>query len=185
MRPTSSAAPRCCRPSAARRWEAEAHLQAAAHRLAIAAADRDDAGVLVDVVQLLTAHLPTDAGRAAHATTDLAALADRLEHEVREHVLGYAHLEHWRAPRLDAEVAWARLARDVARSGAALGEVSWYHAEEALADVLAAYTASRCSRVLQREDQAGVRAILGPVIESGIAVQAGLMKHLEDHIHAL
>jgi hypothetical protein len=45
----------------------------------------------------------------------------------------------------------------------------------------AAYTAFRCSRVLQREDTGGVRAILGPVIESGIAVQAGLIQHLQDH----
>lgn len=165
--------------------DAEAHLQAAASRLSVAAADRDDAAVLGDVVLLLTTHLPTDTGRAAHAATDLSALADRLEREVREHVLGIADLQHWRAPRLDAEVAWAQLAGDVARSSAALGEVSWYHAEEALADVLTAYAASRCSRVLRREDQAGVRAILGPAIESGIAVQAGLMKHLEDHIRVL
>lgn len=165
--------------------EAEEHLQAAGRRLDVAAGDRDDAAVLVDVVRLLLAHLPTEVGRAARTSTDLSSLADHLEREVREHVIGYAQLEHWRSPRLDAEVAWAQLTHDVARTNTAMEQESWYYAEKMLADVLAAYTASRCSRVLRREDQAGVRAILGPAIEGGIAVRAGLMKHLEDHIQAL
>lgn len=165
--------------------EAEEHLQAAEHRLANAAADREDAAVLADVVRLLSAQLPTDTGRNVRASVDLTALANHLEQRVKEHVLGYAGLNHWRTPRLDAEVAWAQLAHDVAHTSTALEEASWYHAEETLANVLAAYTASRCSRVLRREDQIGVRAILAPSIESGIAVQAGLMKHLEDHIRAL
>ncbi|MFC4951024.1 hypothetical protein [Pseudonocardia sp. GCM10023141] len=165
--------------------EAEEHLQAAVRRLVIAADDRDDAAVLADVVRMLLAHLPTDAGHAIRISTDLPALADRLERGVRTHIIGYAQLEHWRSPRLDAEVAWACLAQDAARTSTAIGQDSWYHAEKMLADVLAAYTASRCSRVLRREDQAGVRAILGPTIEGGIAIRAGLMKHLEDHIRAL
>ncbi|WP_308818034.1 hypothetical protein [Pseudonocardia alni] len=165
--------------------EAEQHLQAAGSRLEIAADDRDDAAVLADVVRLLLAHLPTDAGQTAQASTDLPALADRLERRVREHVIGYAQLGHWRSPRLDAEVAWAHLAHDVVLASRAVEQDSWYHAEQMLANVLAAYTASRCSRVMRRDDQAGVSAILGPSIEGGIAIRAGLMKHLEDHIRAL
>ena len=164
---------------------AEEHLTTAAIRLQVAATDREDAAILGTVVALLAAHLPSDAGRAAYADTDLSVLANTLDRGVREHILWSAGLEHWRAPRLDAEVAWARLARDVARTQSALAEASWYQAESTLADVLAVWTASRCSRVLRRSDHAGVRAILGPNISSGIAVQAGLMKHLEDHIEAL
>ena len=165
--------------------DAEEHLKAAERRLVAAAPDRIDAAVLADVARLLTVHLPTNAGRAAWKATDLTALAGQLEQHVREHVLGYTGLDHWRAPRLDAEVAWAQLARDVATTSVAMQQVSWYQAETVLADVLAAYTASRCSRVLCREDQTGIRAILGPAIESGIAARAGLMQHLEDHIAAL
>lgn len=142
--------------------EVEAHLQAAERRLASAADDRDDAAVMADVVRLLTVHLPTETGQAARADTDLSALAARLERGVREHLIGYLQLEHWRAPRLDAEVAWARLADEVARTASALNQVSWYDAEVVLADVLSAYTASRCSRVLRRDDRVGVRASSGP-----------------------
>ncbi len=59
--------------------EAEEHLQVAGRRLEIAADDREDASVLANVVRLLLAHLPTDAGQTARATTDLPALADHLE----------------------------------------------------------------------------------------------------------
>lgn len=164
---------------------AEEHLQAAERRLMIAAPERVDAAVFADVARLLTVHLPTDAGRTAREVTDLTALAGDLEQRVHDHVLGYTGLVHWRAPRLDTEVAWAQLARDVAATSVAVQQVSWYQADTVLADVLTAYTAARCSRVLCREDETGVRAILGPAIESGFAARAGLMKHLEDHIAAL
>jgi len=165
--------------------DVEEHLTSAAVRLQVAANDREDAALIGAVVKVLTASLPTEAGRAAYAATDFAVLADTLQRGVTEHVLGSIGLNHWRAPRLDAEVAWSQLVRDVARTQSALTEPSWYQAETTLAHVLAAWTASRCSRVLRREDHVAVRAILGPNIVGGIAVQAGLMKHLEDHIAAL
>lgn len=165
--------------------DTETHLQDAERRLGGAAPSRVDAAALADVSRLLSAHLPTDAGRAALNSTDLPALAGRLDKHVREHTFWSTGLPHWRSPRLDAEVAWVGLANDVVRSSDALTESSWYRAEEMLAHVLAAYTASRCSHVMRRQDQAGVAAILGPVIEDGIAVRAGLMKHLADHVRAL
>lgn len=165
--------------------ETESHLQDAERRLDVAAPSRVDAAAMADVSRLLAAHLPTDTGRAVLNSTDLPALAGRLDEHVREHVFWSTGLPHWRSPRLDAEVAWVGLANDVVRSSAALTEPSWYRAEEMLAHVLAAYTAFRCSHVMRREDQAGVAAILGPVIEDGIAVRAGLMKHLADHVRAL
>lgn len=165
--------------------EAETHLQAAERRLDAAADSRVDAAAMADVSRLLAAQLPTDTGRTLLNSTDLPALAVRLNQHVREHVFWSTGVPHWRSPRLDAEVAWVGLANDVVRSSAALTEPSWYRAEEMLANVLAAYTASRCSHVLRREDQVGVTAILGPVIEDGIAVRAGLMKHLDDHVRAL
>ncbi|MCZ2826022.1 MULTISPECIES: hypothetical protein [unclassified Modestobacter] len=165
--------------------DTETHLQDAERRLDVAAASRVDAAAMADVSRLLAAHLPTDTGRALLSSTDLPGLAVRLDEHVREHVFWSTGLPHWRFPRLDAEVAWVGLANDVVRSSAALTEPSWYQAEAMLAHVLAAYTASRCSRVLRREDQVGVAAILGPVIEDGIAVRAGLMKHLDDHVRAL
>jgi hypothetical protein len=165
--------------------DVEMHLQDAERRLALAADNRDDAAVLVDVVGLLHAHLPTQSGRAIRTGINVGEVAARLEHRVRGRALNYAGWDHWRAARLDAEVAWAQLAADIATSTAALQQASWYDAERVLADVLAAYSAFRCSRVLQREDTGGVRAILGPDIESGIAAQAGLIQHLHDHVQAL
>jgi hypothetical protein len=163
--------------------EAEGYLIAAERRFAMAAAEgREDAAAYGDVVTLLRTHLPTGHGLALWATVDLRALSVRLERAVREHVLGSACLEHWRSPRLDAEVAWVGLAQDVATAAAAIEQPSWYQVERVLGDVLAAWSASRCSRVLSKADQEGVQAILGPAIESGIAAQAGLMRHLEDHI---
>ena len=165
--------------------EAERHLQDAERRLETAAVSRVDAAAMADVSRLLAAHLPTESGRAALTSMDLPGLAVRLEVSVREHAFWSGGLPHWRSPRLDAEVAWVGLANDVVRSSVAVSEPSWYRAEEMLAGVLAAYTASRCSHVLRREDQEGVAAIIGPVIEDGIAVRAGLLKHLNDHVRAL
>lgn len=165
--------------------ETETHLQDAERRLDVAAASRVDAAAMADISRLLAAHLPTDTGRTLLRSTDMTALAVRLDGYVREHAFWSTGLPHWRSPRLDAEVAWVGLAHDVVRSSAGLTEPSWYRAEEMLAHVLSAYTASRCSHVLRREDQVGVAAILGPVIEDGFAVRAGLMKHLDDHARAL
>lgn len=160
-----------------------------AHRRLTAAAfggeGRPDAAAMADVVLLLMAHLPDDQGRQLYERTDLQLLAHRMEHNVREHVLGYAGLAHWRAPRLDAEVAWTRLAHTVAFTHQRLREPSWYQAATVLSQVLSAYRATRCSHVLQRHDQQGLQTLLAPRVETGIAARAGLMSHLEHHVAAL
>jgi hypothetical protein len=127
-----------------------------AHRRLVAAArggeGRPDAAAMADVALLLLVHLPNEQGQPDDRQTDFPVLAARLERNVREHVLGYAGLTHWRSPRLDAEVAWVRLARTVAHTCDRLGEPSWYQPATVLSQVLAAYTATRVSHVLQRYD---------------------------------
>lgn len=96
--------------------EAETHLQAAERRLDAAADSRVDAAAMADVSRLLAAQLPTATGRTLLNSTDLPALAVRLNQHVREHVFWSTGVPHWRSPRLDAEVAWVGLANDVVRS---------------------------------------------------------------------
>jgi hypothetical protein len=142
--------------------------------------DRIDARILGTTVAVLAEQLDAPVDERS-----LTELADQLARDVTEHVIGYAGLEHWRGARLDVEVAWARLVRDVTETQDALRQPSWYEAGRTLERILAVYTASRCVQVLTPDDVQGVRAILAPRIEAGIGVRAALLRHLEDHIVAL
>ncbi|MDQ1246701.1 MAG: hypothetical protein QG597_1069, partial [Actinomycetota bacterium] len=168
--------------------DARSYLDESLSQLLIAAESDDgrvDALVMSDVVRLLLTHLPDEHGYETYAATELRELAERLRHNAREHVLESAGLKHWRTSRLDAEVAWVHLAHEVAQVKEDLLKPTWYQATLVISGVLDAYSATRCSLVMQSADSDGVRALIGPAIESGIAVQANHMYLLEEHINAL
>lgn len=168
------------------------HLETAHQLFTIARADEDrvDARIMASAVEMLTTQLITHPDGSAlggvQAVEQLTHSAEELPADVREHTLGYAGLDHWRGARLDAEVAWASLARDVAATAAALTQTSWYTAARTHERVLAAYQATRCVQVLAKEnDLTGLRKLLAPRITAGIAASAALLTHLEDHVRAL
>lgn len=171
---------------------ASEHLETAHRRFTVARADEDrvDARIMASAVEMLTTQLLAardgDALGGIQVAERLTQLAGELAVAVREHTLGYAGLGHWHGARLDAEVAWASLARDVAATADALTQTSWYAAARTLERVLAAYQATRCAQVLVKdEDVAGLRALLAPRITAGIAANAALLTHLDDHVRAL
>lgn len=165
-------------------------LDTARRRFAIGRADEDrvDARLMAMAVDMLTTQLleggSGDAVDEESAET-LTRLADELVLTLQEHQLGYVGLDHWRGARLDAEVAWVGLAHDVAATARALTQQSWYAAARTLADVLAAYQATRCAQVLSSADAAGLQALLTPRITQGIGRNAALLTHLEDHVRTL
>ena len=166
------------------------HLDIARRRFAVAQTDEDrvDARLMATAVEVLTKQLPEFGGisSADEVSVDaLARLAKELMLTLQERRLGYAGLDNWRGARLDAEVAWAGLARDVAATASALTRRSWYAASRTLTDVLAAYQATRCAQVLSSVDVAGLQAILAPRITQGIGRNAALITHLEDHVRSL
>ena len=169
---------------------AKEHLDTAHRRFTVARADEDrvDAHLMATAVEMLRTQFPEDnSGSTAdeESAEALIQLADDLVLALREHRLGYVGLDNWRGARLDAEVAWVGLAHDVAATARALTQRSWYTASRTLADVLAAYQATRCAEVLCNTDVAGLRALLAPRITQGIGRNAALLTHLEDHVRAL
>ena len=143
---------------------------------------------MATAVEMLVTQLPEVGAVSSAEDTSaetLTRLADELVRTLREHRLGYAGLDNWRGARLDAEVAWVGLARDVAVTARALTQRSWYTASRTLADVLAAYQATRCVQVFSNADVAGLRTLLTPRITQGIGQNAALVTHLEDHLRAL
>jgi len=169
---------------------AKEHLDTARRRFDVARADEDrvDARLMATAVEMLTKQFPEvgSMSSADKASAEaLVRLADELVLTLQEHRLGYVGLDNWRGARLDAEVAWAGLARDAAATAKALTQRSWYAASRTLADVLAAYKATRCAQVLCSADVAGLRTLLAPRITQGIGRNAALLTHLEDHVRAL
>lgn len=142
--------------------------------------DRPDIEVLHSVVVLLR-QLMLD------ATIADGAAIDTLQAAVTEHQWLDPGVTHWVGNRVAANhAAWARLTQQLQQAHARLGEPSWYHAAVVIDDIVDLYRTTRSVRAFHREaDDREVRDVIAPVIESGFAAQASLLRHLNDHVEYL
>lgn len=154
------------------------HLDRAERYLTPACAedDRPDIDVLHAVVVLLR-QLMLD------ATITDGAVIDALQAAVTEHCWLDPGVNHWVGDRVAAShAAWARLTRQLRLAHTRLGEPSWYHAAAVMDDIVDLYRTTRSVRAFRREaDDVAVRDVIAPMLESGFAAQASLLRHLSDH----
>ncbi|TQS45140.1 hypothetical protein [Cryptosporangium phraense] len=142
--------------------------------------DRPDAHVTADIALLLRDLLVT--GSIADAD-----LPGRIKANVRE----LLHLDpgrsHWLGQRIAAaHAAWAKLAVQLSEAYEHLSEPSWYQAAAVIDDVVALYRTTGSTHIFRRtEDGAAIHDIVAPTLEAGFADQAGLMRHLQDHVRHL
>lgn len=106
---------------------------------------------------------------AAATETMLAAVRHRAAMATRSDLGG------WATPRRQAEVEWYALARILGAATAPLSQPSWNNPGEALAQVLAAYRASRSITVMASN---GLQLVLEPTVEAAFMRREGLMHHL-------
>lgn len=142
--------------------------------------DRPDIEVLHSVVILLR-QLMLD------ATIADGTVLDTLQAAVTEHRWLDPGVAHWVGNRVAAShAAWARLTQQLQQAHARLGEPSWYHAAAVIDDIVDLYRTTRSVRAFRHEaDDRAVRDVIAPVIESGFAAQASLLRHLNDHVEYL
>jgi hypothetical protein len=169
------------------------NLEASAAYLKVAhdSYDREDAGVLLTVVEVLRGLLqetgvPPSVEALAMPQLEPEAL-DLLAERVRRINVASIGLNHWYGdPKRAALLAWSRLADDLSRLRVEFGRNSFYKAEVVVDGLLQIYMGSRSIAVVRREEDAdGLLALVQPVIESGFARTAGLLSNLEDHTDAL
>lgn len=142
--------------------------------------DRPDIEVLHAVVVLLR-QLMLD------ATIADGAVIDALQAAVTEHRWLEPGVNHWVGDRVAANhTAWAKLARQLQQAHTRLGEPSWYHAAAVMDDIVDLYRTTRSVRAFRRDaDYEAVRDVIAPMLESGFAAQASLLRHLNDHARYL
>lgn len=153
--------------------------------------EREDAGILLTVVDVLCALLDESVPRPrveALSTPQLEprALGDLAERVRRINVTSMG-LNHWYGdPKRSALLAWNRLADDLGRLREQFKRDSFYKAEVVVDNLLQIYMGSRSTAVVSHaEDMDGLLRLVQPVIESGFARTAGLLSNLEDHTLAL
>lgn len=169
------------------------NLEASARYLQVAwdSYEREDASVLLTVVEVLCALLDESSARpqvAALSTSRLEPRAlDDLAERVRRINVTSMGLNHWYGdPKRAALLAWSQLADDLGRLREEFERDSFYKAEVVVDDLLQIYLGSRSAAVVSHEeDIGGLLRLVQPVIESGFARTAGLLCNLEDHTHAL
>jgi hypothetical protein len=153
--------------------------------------DREDAAILGDVLAMVSALLLFSGNPPTVEALDTPLLApekvDALVDRATRFNLPTSGLEHWYGDaKRSSLVAWVALASDLRKLHETFAQESFYRAEVVVDDLLQIYVASRSTLVVKRdEDLGGVLHILQPVIESGFAAKAGLLAHLEQHVHNL
>lgn len=160
-------------------------------RVASESYERDDAELLLSVVEILRGLL-RDSGFAPTVRDlgipglDSQAL-DELATRITQFNLASMGLNHWYGDsKRSALTAWMRLAEDLGRLRNEFGRSSFYKAEVVVDDLLQIYVGSRSIGVTRRsQDCTGVLELVQPIIETGFARAAGLMCNLEDHAQAL
>jgi hypothetical protein len=147
---------------------------------ALAEDERVDVAVAADIAILLRDLLTT--GRIQ----DEAHVA-RLAANVADHRHLDSHRMHWIADRTAAShIAWSRLAIHLGTAHQRLAEPSWYSVPAAIDNIIDLYRTLRSSRAYRRgEDDTAVRDIIAPTLEAGFAVNAALLRHLQDHVDHL
>ncbi|MFD8493327.1 hypothetical protein [Amycolatopsis sp. NPDC059657] len=169
------------------------HLAASAEYLAIArdAYGREDAGVLITVVEILRGLLHESGVVPSVTALEMPQLAPGALDDLAERVgrinVASIGLNHWygRSKRA-ALLAWNRFAEDLRRLRLEFARDSFYKAEVVVDSLLQIYLGSRSVEVVPREEDAdGLLRFVQPVIESGFARTAGLLSNLEDHTCAL
>lgn len=155
------------------------HLDRAERHLTPARAedDRADIEVLYAIV-ILVRQLMLD------ATVAEDEVLDALHSAVTEHGWLDPGVNHWAGNRVAAShTAWAKLAQQLQHAQRRLGEPSWYQAAVVMDDIVDLYRTTRSIRAFRREaDDLAVRDVIAPMIESGFAAQASLLRHLHDHV---
>ncbi|MFG2015667.1 hypothetical protein [Actinomadura geliboluensis] len=152
---------------------------------------REDAGILLSVVEVLRGLLhesgvPPSVEALAMPQLEPEVLDDLAE-RVRRFNVASSGLNHWYGdPKRAALLAWNRLADDLRKLRVEFARNSFYKAEVVVDDLLQIYMGSRSVAVVCREEDAdGLLTLVQPVIESGFARTAGLLSNLEDHTDAL
>jgi hypothetical protein len=153
--------------------------------------DRDDAQLLraaIGLLRRLLSSLPTgsgpyDASTWAADVEDVRAIASRAD----QLTLDRHGLNHWSGDRKAAVLqGWSRFVDDLAFLGDQLSRDSLYSASVVLDDISAIYCSSRSYELtLGAGGSQNVVAVLRPVIASGFAARAGLLRNLVDHTEAL
>ncbi|WP_370942391.1 hypothetical protein AB5J62_25130 [Amycolatopsis sp. cg5] len=169
------------------------HLAASAEHLKVArdSYGREDAGVLLTVVEILRGLLQESGVAPNVAALDMPRLApgalDDLAERVSRINVASSGLNHWYGdPKRAALLAWNRFADDLRRMRLEFARDSFYKAEIVVDSLLQIYLGSRSVEVVPREEDAdGLLRFVQPVIESGFARTAGLLSNLEDHAYAL
>jgi hypothetical protein len=149
--------------------------------------EREDAGVLSDVLEMVSALIAASNGEPTVAGLDTPLLepeaVDALIERANKFSVTSSGLEHWFGDaKRQSLVAWVGLANDLRRLRDEFSHDSFYRAEVVVDDLLQIYIASRSVAIVRCDDDlAGVLQIVQPVIESGFAAKAGLLAHLEQH----
>lgn len=133
---------------------------------------RDDAALFRSVLDLTVAFVA-----GGPATNALNESADAMSAALNRRAawMTRSNLGGWAAPRRQAEAEWYAVARQLREAIDPLAEESWSTPVETLAQVLAAYRASRSITVMASE---GLRVVIGPTVESAFLARAGLLSHL-------
>lgn len=167
------------------------HESARYLNLAADSYDREDADILLQVVNILRGFI-RESGAEPNvdylSMTQLEAQSlDDLAQRIRQLNLASAGLNHWYSDsKRSALLAWQRLADDLGRMRVDFARSSFYKAEVVVDNLLQIYTGSRSIAVARLStDSEALLDLIQPVIESGFARTAGLMSNLEDHVHAL
>jgi hypothetical protein len=153
--------------------------------------EREDADILIDVLELVSTLLTGSGENPAVAALNTPLLApekvEALVDRVNRFNVSTSGLEHWFGDVKRASLAaWVALAADLRRLQVAFSQESFYRAEVVVDDLLQIYVASRSTLVVRPdEDLGGVLQVVQPVIESGFAAKAGLLAHLEQHVNNL
>jgi hypothetical protein len=153
--------------------------------------DREDATVLLTVVELLRALLQESGVPPTIESLSTVLLSpealDTLAERVRKINISSVGLNHWYGgPKRAALAAWARLADDLGRLRTEFSRSSFYKAEVVVDHLLQIYMGSRSVEVVRHDDDIeGLFNVVQPIIETGFARTAGLLSNLEDHTAAL
>lgn len=155
------------------------HLDRAERHLAPARVEDDRADIQVlHAIVILLRQLMLD------ATVAEEEVLEALHSAVTEHGWLDPNVNHWAGNRVAAShTAWAKLAQQLQQAQRRLGEPSWYQAAVVMDDIVDLYRTTRSLRAFRREvDDLAVRDVIAPMIESGFAAQASLLRHLHDHV---
>lgn len=145
---------------------------------------RDDARILADVLEIVTAMTPRE-GEPSIETVEAAlppkgTIEDLVEQQVRFN-LTVTGLDHWYSDvKRQTTAAWVALIDDLEQARAQFAEDGFYRPEAVIDDLLNIYRASRSAHVVRRDDDFdSFLTIVQPVIESGFASKATFTSNLD------